>query len=153
MIDAAQAASEQRRHKLSFHLLMEGASQEAKQQAIENLRFMLLRLNLACKVVFSGGKDVDIIASSAGKGKALEFVLNRLKEAERMPKAGVQVHGSRMENVPAFMGPAWQGNKAYWLIVGQCPELPHRSRLQQQHATKFEPVFATENLIVSLHAR
>lgn len=41
--------------------------------------------------MYSGGVDVDILAGGAGKGKALEFLMQRLKAEGHAPAQGVQV--------------------------------------------------------------
>lgn len=84
-----QAATEQRRHKLSYHL--QQTSPEADQAVLQHLRESLAAAGLAAKVIYSGGVDVDVLAEGAGKGKALEFVLRELQEAGAYPPDGVQV--------------------------------------------------------------
>ena len=82
-------ASEQRRHKLSYHL--QRSTPEADEAVLQGLRDSLAAAGLAAKVIYSGGMDVDILAQGAGKGKALKFILRELKEAGAYPQAGVQV--------------------------------------------------------------
>lgn len=86
---SAQVASEQRRHKISYHL--QRSSPEADAAVLQQLRDSLAAAGLAAKVIYSGGLDVDILAQGAGKGKALEFILKELKEAGAYPPDGVQV--------------------------------------------------------------
>lgn len=69
--------------------------------AVTEFRLALLSANLSAKVVFSGGDDVDVIPTGAGKGKALEFVLSRLPTAQ--PHHGVQAclfQNSGEANIP-----------------------------------------------------
>lgn len=68
-----QQPSEQRPHKVSFHA-PEG---EAGIKAVAKLRALLDTNRLTedvAKIVYSGGKDVDVLAGGAGKGRALEAV-------------------------------------------------------------------------------
>lgn len=58
---------------------------------LAGLRDALRGAGLAAKVIYSGGIDVDVLAQGAGKGKALEFILNELKQAGQYPDGGVQV--------------------------------------------------------------
>ena len=82
-------ASEQRRHKLSYHL--QRSTPEADEAVLQGLRDSLAAAGLAAKVIYSGGMDVDILAQGAGKGNALKFILRESKEAGAYPQAGVQV--------------------------------------------------------------
>ena len=82
-------ASEQRRHKLSYHL--QRSTPEADEAVLLGLRDSLAAAGLAAKVIYSGGMDVAILSQGAGKGKALKFILRELKEAGAYPQAGVQV--------------------------------------------------------------
>lgn len=84
-----QVASEQRRHKISYHL--QRSTPEADAAVLRKLRDSFAEAGLAAKVIYSGGVDVDVLAQGAGKGKALEFILKELKEAGAYPKDGVQV--------------------------------------------------------------
>lgn len=84
-----QVASENRRHKISYHL--QRSTPEADEAVLQQLRDSLAAAGLAAKVIYSGGLDVDILAQGAGKGKALEFILKELKEAGAYPPDGVQV--------------------------------------------------------------
>ncbi|MFM6056510.1 MAG: HAD family hydrolase, partial [Sphaerospermopsis kisseleviana] len=70
-------SSEQRPHKVSFHA-PEG---EAGIKAVAKLRALLDTSRLTedvAKIVYSGGKDVDVVAAGAGKGRALEAVREAL---------------------------------------------------------------------------
>lgn len=57
-------ASEQRRHKLSFHL--QRSTAEADEAVLQGLREALAAAGLAAKVIYSGGVDVDVLAQGAG---------------------------------------------------------------------------------------
>ncbi len=59
---------------------------------VESLKLALAQAGLQTKVVYSGGVDVDILATGAGKGKGLEFILQQIKESGcPWPSLGVQV--------------------------------------------------------------
>jgi hypothetical protein len=59
-----QVASEQRRHKLSYHL--QRSTPEADEALLQGLRDSLAAAGLAAKVIYSGGVDVDVLAQGAG---------------------------------------------------------------------------------------
>ena len=69
-----QEETEQRPHKISFHVSLE--RQDAEQQ-LEKLRALLSQQGLPAKVIYSGGADLDILPQTASKGKGLEFLLNQ----------------------------------------------------------------------------
>ena len=71
-----QDASEQRPHKLSYHLQARGADAD---QAIDQLKGKLAEAGVDAKVIYSGGVDVDILAAKASKGKGLEFLLQQVR--------------------------------------------------------------------------
>lgn len=52
------------------------------------MKLALSEAGLAAKVVYSGGADVDILAVGAGKGRALEFVVQQLRKKARIPEDG-----------------------------------------------------------------
>jgi hypothetical protein len=85
-----QVATEQRRHKLSFHLTR-GATPADDEAVIQTLRDQLSAAGLTAKVVYSGGVDVDVLAAGAGKGAALAFLLQQLAARGATPPGGVQV--------------------------------------------------------------
>uniref|UniRef100_A0A383VZ45 Sucrose-phosphatase n=1 Tax=Tetradesmus obliquus TaxID=3088 RepID=A0A383VZ45_TETOB len=104
---APQVASEQRRHKLSFHL--QRSTPEADEAVLQGLREGLAAAGLAAKVIYSGGVDVDVLAQGAGKGKALEFILKQLQEAGAYPPDGVQVNGDSGNDIELFQVPGVRG--------------------------------------------
>ncbi|XP_024394889.1 probable sucrose-phosphatase 2 isoform X2 [Physcomitrium patens] len=76
-----QCDSEQRPHKVSFHVRKE----EAKY-VIPSLREKLLAKGLDIKLIYSGGLDLDVLPRSAGKGQALRYLLNKLKAEGCVPQ-------------------------------------------------------------------
>ncbi|CAI5508403.1 unnamed protein product [Closterium sp. Naga37s-1] len=77
-----QADSEQRPHKVSFHLEKDQAG-----NVVEELRSKLQQRGLKAKVIYSGGYDLDILPERAGKGQAMAYLLRQFKEhSEGAPK-------------------------------------------------------------------
>ena len=74
---AWQGESEQRPHKVSYHVSVKG--KEAEQQ-ISQLEASLKEQGLAAKVIYSGGADLDILPQHASKGKGLEFLLKEVRK-------------------------------------------------------------------------
>lgn len=66
-----QAESEQRPHKISYHLQKDGFDEAAFIEAVE---LAIKQEDLNVKVVYSGGVDVDILPEKASKGLALRFL-------------------------------------------------------------------------------
>ncbi|PNH06984.1 Sucrose-phosphatase 1 [Tetrabaena socialis] len=60
-------------------------------------------------VVYSGGRDVDVLAECAGKGAALNFLLARLRRAGCAPPDGVQVNGDSGNDIELFQVPGVRG--------------------------------------------
>jgi sucrose-6F-phosphate phosphohydrolase len=73
-----QSDSEQRPHKVSYHLRKGG---DGKQAYVQQLREKLKQTGLAVKVVYSGGSDVDVLPECASKGLALQFLQVRSQHA------------------------------------------------------------------------
>lgn len=67
-----QEQSEQRPHKVSYHLQKEGLDDEAT--FIKGVQQSIQQQGLNVKVVYSGGIDVDILPEQASKGLALRFL-------------------------------------------------------------------------------
>ncbi|GBF89226.1 hypothetical protein Rsub_02103 [Raphidocelis subcapitata] len=101
-----QVSSEQRRHKLSYHL---SATGREAASLLEGLRADLAAAGVGAKVVYSGGVDVDILAAGAGKGRALEFLLGQLRQLGRWPEGGVQVNGDSGNDAELFLVPGVRG--------------------------------------------
>ena len=70
-----QGASEQRPHKLSYHLSAKG---EDAQKVISQLREALKTAGVRAKTIYSGGMDVDILPEGASKGEGLKFLLRQV---------------------------------------------------------------------------
>jgi len=75
-----QVATEQRRHKLSYHLQPHGRPRRIRQ-CCWGSGATRTAAGLAAKVTMQRGVDVDILAQGAGKGKALEFLPEELHSA------------------------------------------------------------------------
>ncbi|KAK9823869.1 hypothetical protein WJX72_006056 [[Myrmecia] bisecta] len=98
----AQAESEQRPHKLSYHLSTKG---DAAKQAISQLEAKLADAGVKAKVIYSGGVDVDILPFNASKGDGLKFLLKEIWDAGGAPKEGVMVCGDSGNDVELFAVP------------------------------------------------
>ncbi|CAI5495792.1 unnamed protein product [Closterium sp. Naga37s-1] len=70
-----QADSEQRPHKVSFHLEKDKAG-----NVVEELRGKLAQRGLKAKVIYSGGYDLDILPERAGKGQAMAYLLRQFTQ-------------------------------------------------------------------------
>lgn len=71
-----QEASEQRPHKLSYHLSAQG---EAAQKVISQLDEALKAVGVRAKIIYSGSMDVDILPEGASKGEGLNFLLRQVR--------------------------------------------------------------------------
>ena len=71
----AQGPSEQRPHKLSYHLTAKG---EEAQKVISQLGEALQKAGVRGKIIYSGGMDVDILPEGASKGEGLKFLLRQV---------------------------------------------------------------------------
>lgn len=69
-----QPASEQRPFKVSFYL-----TEQAAVETVPQLQARLDAQELETQVIFSGGKDLDILPRQANKGMAMTFVRQRLQ--------------------------------------------------------------------------
>lgn len=75
-----QVDSEQRPHKVSFYV--------DKAQADEVIKTLIERFKerqLNAKIIYSGGVDLDVLPTGAGKGQALEYLMKKLKAEGRAP--------------------------------------------------------------------
>ncbi|CAI5522463.1 unnamed protein product [Closterium sp. Naga37s-1] len=70
-----QVDSEQRPHKVSFHLEKDKAG-----NVVEELRGKLAQRGLKAKVIYSGGYDLDILPERAGKGQAMAYLLRQFTQ-------------------------------------------------------------------------
>ena len=73
-----QDPSEQRPHKLSYHLSAKG---EDAQKVISQLQEALKAAGVRAKIIYSGGMDVDILSEGASKGEGLKFLLRQVSLA------------------------------------------------------------------------
>lgn len=76
-----QADSEQRPHKVSFHLEKSEAS-----GVVEPLRARMKERGLKAKLIYSGGYDLDVLPERAGKGQALAYLLRQFAGHGRVPR-------------------------------------------------------------------
>lgn len=70
-----QGESEQRPHKLSYHLTAKG---DDAQRIISQLEDALKKAGVRAKIIYSGGMDVDILPEGASKGEGLKFLLRQV---------------------------------------------------------------------------
>ena len=70
-----QDPSEQRPHKLSYHLSAKG---EDAQRVISQLGAALKAAGVRARIIYSGGMDVDILPEGASKGDGLKFLLRQV---------------------------------------------------------------------------
>lgn len=101
-----QAASEQRPHKLSYHL---GAQGEEAEQVVSKLKEGLAAKGIDAKVIYSGGADVDILAAKASKGAGLQFLLGQIEKGAGLPSDGVMVCGDSGNDIELFAVPNVRG--------------------------------------------
>lgn len=76
-----QCDSEQRPHKVSFHV-----RKEESEFIMPTLLEKLLAKGVDIKLVYSGGLDLDVLPRAAGKGKALSYLIKKLKAEGRAPQ-------------------------------------------------------------------
>jgi len=69
----AQPETEQRPFKVSYHL-----TEQAAIAVVPQLEEVLQSQGLVAQVIFSGGKDLDILPIQANKGMAMTFIRHRL---------------------------------------------------------------------------
>lgn len=92
-----QAESEQRPHKVSFHL--EGGRDAAAAGALKSLDAALKKLGFGTTVIYSGGVDVDVLPAGASKGAGLRFLLSELAAGAGAPEKGVVAAGDSGNDV------------------------------------------------------
>ena len=92
-----QAESEQRPHKVSFHL--EGGRDAAAGGALRALDDALKELRFGTTVIYSGGVDVDVLPAGASKGAGLRFLLSELAVGPGAPERGVVAAGDSGNDV------------------------------------------------------
>ncbi|BBN09473.1 sucrose-6-phosphatase [Marchantia polymorpha subsp. ruderalis] len=76
-----QCESEQRPHKVSFHVTKEDAP-----EVIKKLTEAYTAHKLKFKFIYSGGIDLDVLPEGAGKGQALAYLLKQFKIKGTTPK-------------------------------------------------------------------
>ncbi|KAL2610006.1 hypothetical protein R1flu_028579 [Riccia fluitans] len=76
-----QEESEQRLHKVSFYI-----EKDLAGDTVRDLTKRLEDLGLKVKLIYSGGYALDILPHRAGKGEALAYLLEQLKETKMTPK-------------------------------------------------------------------
>eukprot|EP00475_Leptophrys_vorax_P000767 TRINITY_DN10420_c0_g1_i1.p1 TRINITY_DN10420_c0_g1~~TRINITY_DN10420_c0_g1_i1.p1 ORF type:complete len:354 (+),score=-0.51 TRINITY_DN10420_c0_g1_i1:38-1099(+) len=106
-----QTDSEQRPHKVSFHLDKADAG-----AVVEPLRAKLRARGLPAKLIYSGGYDLDILPERAGKGQALAYLLRRFTEAGKPPRHTLAC-GDSGNDAELF-----EVQGAYGVIVGNAME-------------------------------
>ena len=70
-----QEESEQRPHKISYHVSVAGAN---AAKLVQNVEEKLTYAGLTAKLIYSGGADLDVLPQGASKGKGLEFLLSEV---------------------------------------------------------------------------
>ncbi|GMH35537.1 hypothetical protein BSKO_03405 [Bryopsis sp. KO-2023] len=111
-----QKESELRPHKVSFNISVTG---DEAEEVISDLRNRLSRRGMKAKVIYSGGADVDVLPEGAGKGKALEYLLEKLRTSNQFPPGGVQVNGDSGNDIELFQVPGVKG----CMVANAHPEL------------------------------
>eukprot|EP01025_Chloroclados_australasicus_P007816 TRINITY_DN12625_c0_g1_i1.p1 TRINITY_DN12625_c0_g1~~TRINITY_DN12625_c0_g1_i1.p1 ORF type:complete len:325 (-),score=20.63 TRINITY_DN12625_c0_g1_i1:336-1181(-) len=117
-----QADTEQRPHKISFHLTSKN------EKVIKQLEDKLKEANLKTKVIYSGGVDVDILAEGAGKGMALQFLLQEFEQEGRTPEKGTIACGDSGNDAEFFTIPGVRG-----CIVGNAKDELKKWYEQNKH--------------------
>jgi sucrose-6-phosphatase len=102
-----QEASEQRPHKVSFHL--DTVDQATAQDVVDRLQSALRAASLDAQVIYSGGRDVDVLPVRAGKGQACAWVLDLMEQGAGRPSVGTLVCGDSGNDRDLFIVPGVVG--------------------------------------------
>eukprot|EP00193_Tetraselmis_chui_P001548 CAMPEP_0177763246 /NCGR_PEP_ID=MMETSP0491_2-20121128/6771_1 /TAXON_ID=63592 /ORGANISM="Tetraselmis chuii, Strain PLY429" /LENGTH=275 /DNA_ID=CAMNT_0019279345 /DNA_START=183 /DNA_END=1010 /DNA_ORIENTATION=+ len=99
-----QRESEQRPHKISYHVETNKGA-----RVVAQLEEAIRGRGLRAQVISSSGVDVDVLAEMADKGGAVGFLLTRMKNQGTTPTAGVLVNGDSGNDVGMFKVPEAKG--------------------------------------------
>lgn len=77
-----QSETEQRPHKVSFYVKKDKA-----QEVMKALSERFEKLGLDVKIIYSGGMDLDVLPRRAGKGQALAYLHDKLKNEGKLPRS------------------------------------------------------------------
>ena len=94
-----QPHSEQRPHKVSFHLSLQRSD---APPVLDRLRAAPKEAGQLVTVIYSGGADVDVLPAGASKGKGLAFLLGQIAAAVGPPPDGVLVCGDSGNDIDLF---------------------------------------------------
>ncbi|KAL1199864.1 putative sucrose-phosphatase 3b [Cardamine amara subsp. amara] len=98
-----QPKTEQRLHKVSFYI-DEGQGEPVTKE----LSQLLEKRGLDVKIIYSWGKNVDVIPRGAGKGEALEYLLKKLNSEGIFPvntlACGDSEHDAELYSIPDVHG-------------------------------------------------
>ncbi|KAG6514863.1 sucrose-phosphatase 1-like [Zingiber officinale] len=76
----SQQAEDQRPHKVSYFVRNDHA-----EEVVKCLSERLANRGLETKVIYSGGKCIDVLPLGAGKGEALQYLHDELKKNGKLP--------------------------------------------------------------------
>ena len=113
---APQPSSEQRPFKVSYFL-----TEDAAIEVIPQFEAVLQEQGLAVQIIYSGGRDLDVLPKQANKGRAMSF----LREYLAIPAEATIACGDSGNDLSLF-----QDRPEHGIIVGNAmPELLnwHRS--------------------------